>query len=253
MASAHLHARPVGIEAGVVRVEVGHDQGDLVEGEHAGLGAGAELAVVDGQDDARRRDAEGALDLRLLEAGLGGADRRVDRGGGADEDVEQEVLGAADGDRPDQAAGPGLYRAAGQGGDHARLADQRLERVQAVADDDQVLGAVERGRQPVHGGGRVEGDRAPLGDQVEQLARDPGLGAGVVAVTLRERLGPNDHGAPADSARDAERLQLVEVAADGHLADAELARELVDTDGARLPDPLFDQVEPLVRAAWRYG
>jgi hypothetical protein len=209
--------------------------------------------VVDGQDDARRRGAEGPLGLRLLQARLGRADRRVDRGRRAHEHVEEEVPCAAGGDRTDQAPGPGFHGPAGQGGDHARLADQGLEGVQAIGDDHQVLGAVEGGGQPVHGGGRVEGERAPGGDEVEQLARDPGLGAGVVPVALGERLGAHGHRTPADATGHAERLELVEVTANGHLADAELGREPVDPHGADLPDPLFDQVEPLVLAAWGYG
>jgi hypothetical protein len=64
-----------------------------------------------------------------------------------------------------------------------------------------------------------------------------------------ERLGAHGHRAPADATRHAERLELIEVTADGHLADAELDREPVDTHGAGRPDPLFDQVEPLVLAA----
>ena len=63
---------------------------------------------------------------------------------------------------------------------------------------------------------------APLGrDQVDQLGGDAGLGPGPGLVALGEGLGPDGPGAAADPAGRAPLLELGEVAADGHLADAE--------------------------------
>ena len=59
-------------------VEIGDEQVDLVEREHSGPGLGAELAVIDGEDDTAAGRGEGALDRSFLETGLRRAEHRVE-------------------------------------------------------------------------------------------------------------------------------------------------------------------------------
>ena len=103
----------------------------------------------------------------------------------------------------------------------------------------------------MNGGRGIEGDRSHRRDQIDELLGDPALGPGVVPMPLCEGLRAEGDGATSHPSSDAQGLQLIEVAADRHLAHPEVGGQLIDSDRTALGNQVLDLAQTLFRAVER--
>ena len=122
---------------------------------------------------------------------------------------------------------------------------QRAERVEAVRQHGEVAHRREAGRQPLQRRRGVDADRPTDADEVDQLVGDPSLGPRVLLGPGGELLGADGDGAAAHAVGDAFVDEHVEVAADRHLADVELAGELHHAHAPVDVEAPADQPEPV--------
>ncbi|GAB3858392.1 hypothetical protein GCM10029963_58020 [Micromonospora andamanensis] len=100
------------------------------------------------------------------------------------------------------------------------------------------------------GGAGGERDRGPRPDQLRGTRRDGRLlGLLTHRLRLESRLvgGPGDGGAAVHLGEQAAFVQQVQVAADGHVGDAELGGQLADAYAAGHADPVEDRRMALLR------
>ena len=158
---------------------------------------------------------------------------------------QHHVAGGAGRQRADEAAGRLVELATSEQGGDARMFLQRAERVESVRQHGQIAHRGQPGGQALQRRRGVDADRPADADEVDQLVGDPSLGPRVLLRPGGELLRTDGDGAAAHTVGDALVDEHVEVAADRHLADVELAGELHDADAAVDVEAPADQPEPV--------
>ncbi len=164
-------------------------------------------------------------------------------------DVVEERARHPDRHRTDQAPGAGLLGPAGERRRDPGFPCQRLESVDAVGHHCQVPTPLEAPGEAVDGARCVE--RHGSGRWVcsgSSFSAIRPFDLALCRCRWTNGSGPERHRATPDAACRTQRLQFRQVAPDGHLAHAELDRQIVDADAASFDDETPHIDEPLFGA-----
>ncbi len=206
-----------------------------------------ELRRVDREDDLGGRSGERQLGLGVEQRRLARPELGVERRGAHEQATQHHVAAARVASGPtrlpvDSSSSPPVSNAVTPGWpcSERNVSSPLVSTVRLRTGARRVGQSLQRRRG-------VDADRSADTDEIDQLVGDPSLGPGVLLRPGGELLGPDGDGAAPNAVSNTLVDEHVEVPANRHLADVELAGELHDPDATVDIEAPADQPEPVHR------